>query len=209
MIERDEEAGESGLLEIRVGGRPVRLPILPWRKASEWRQAVARSLAAYTPTASDDPAETMDRMVAAPIEKMLEHLLTFDRDGVLGDRDDLEQRIFPGEIKEAFERCCDVADPFGDLSRLADRAYGGPLRAMLAVMSGAITDTMLTELRQAASQSSPSANGASRTTASARNGQRSSSGSGGSTRKIASLPKPVIVETPSQTESASATQKPR
>jgi hypothetical protein len=202
MGERTEEEALAGLLTITVGGRPEVLPVLPWSVSDEWTRAVSAAISDVEMPSDGDGADIIHAMVRRSTSAMLDLIVAYDSEGRLGGAESLGKRIRPAEIRAAFDAIADVADPLGELARLAGEVFGRPMAVYRKVVGAAMTAALTAPL--GASTRSPSGGGASATPPSGESGPSSSSGSAGHTRRQASKPRLVPDATRSQMPSARA-----
>lgn len=150
--ERTEEARAAGLLYLTFGGADVELPVLRIRKAREWK----RRLGEVDIVAASD----LDH----PIEVMLDLLVAYDTQGILGARETIEDRATDQEVYAAFKEVLSATFPFvKDSSTMLTDDFARLVSVVL--------------LAQANSTSAPSASGASTPTPSKRRSRTSSSSS--------------------------------
>ena len=98
--ERSEEARAAGLLYPVIGGQVVELPVLRIRKAREWKKRLGE--------VEVEGEHDMDY----PIEVMLDLLVAYDVQGVLGSRDSVEDRATDREVYDAFREVMAATFPF-------------------------------------------------------------------------------------------------
>lgn len=160
LHERTEDARASGLLHFTLGGDPVELPVLRIRAAREWK--------AKLDAADASGGTDLDH----PIEVMLDLLVAYDVQGVLGGRDAIEDRATDREVYAAFSEVLAATFPFVRDSR-----------AMMADDFARMVAVAL--LGRAASTNGRSADGDSPPTPSKRRSRTSSSSSSGTRRRSA------------------------
>lgn len=98
--ERSEDARASGLLHLAFGGETVELPVLRIRKAREWKKRLA------------DLDLSGDGDMDYPVEAMLDLLIAYDVQGLLGDREAIEGKATDQELYDAFQEVLLATFPF-------------------------------------------------------------------------------------------------
>jgi hypothetical protein len=126
--ERTEETGLSGLLEVTIGGQPVRLRALTIAESDEWLARLATALAdAEVMEDGETSADTLRQLVTHASASALEMVLAYDLDGMLGGTEGIRTRATKREVADALEMMVTVEDPLGPSTRrLVEAAFGLP-----------------------------------------------------------------------------------
>lgn len=180
-VERTEDAGLAGVLDVTMGGEPVRLRALTYDESEVWLERYADALSSTETTDGDTDEARMRSLVTAATRTALDLVLAYDIDGVLGGADAVRARATRREITAALELMVTVEDPLSATApRLAAMVFGLPSQIALERVEAAINEPVLRLVR---SLSTPSGPGASTGATSGDGGPRSSSSSTGRTRR--------------------------
>jgi hypothetical protein len=173
---RTEDDGEAGILRITVGGQPVELRVLTIAESDDWKDQLARRLAAMDivdPGA--DGGALLSTLFRVGADARLDMLVAYDVDHVLGDRESLRRRLTQAELARALDLMVEAEGPFGMAdARSVAEAFGKPLQVAAGILR-ALEDLSA----PASSPSGPSSTGDSPTPTSDDGGPGSSSSSAG------------------------------
>jgi hypothetical protein len=100
-----ERAVMEAVLEVKVAGAIRRLPILPRRAAREWR-ALWRARVAAEKSAADI-MNSAGEAAELTGDVLLDLIVAYDRGGVLGGRDSLDDHASDREIRAIYDAICD------------------------------------------------------------------------------------------------------
>lgn len=180
-VERTEDAGLAGVLDVTMGGGPVRLRALTYDESEVWLERYADALSSTETTDGDTDEARMRSLVTAATRTALDLVLAYDIDGVLGGADAVRARASRREIAAALELMVTVEDPLSETApRLAALVFGLPSQIALERVEAAINEPVLRLVRSLSTRSAP---GASTGATSGDAGPRSSSSSTGRTRR--------------------------
>lgn len=111
---RPDEQVVGGWIPVTLGGEARNLPVLSIRENRAWTALFAGSirdkLAAVEPLASVD--EVVELLVAS-MDTMVDLLVAYDRDKVLGDKEWIDTHATDREVYETLKRVTAAAFPFG------------------------------------------------------------------------------------------------
>lgn len=113
MTEQTAEDRLSGILRLRFGSVETEVPALPLRPAKKWVDLLAAKLAAIGASPTGDSSALL-RLANETVDAALDLIVAYDRDGVLGGREWLEDNATPWQIRSALEVMREAALPFGD-----------------------------------------------------------------------------------------------
>lgn len=109
----DETEILSGSISVVMGGQRRALPVLKINKAGPWRAAVLKVLSGF---------EKADKMSAAaamnlPAEKLLDLVVAYDLNSVLGGKAWIEENATDKEVYDAFIAMWNETFPYKGLAR--------------------------------------------------------------------------------------------
>lgn len=193
---RTEQEAESGLLTVRMGGEPFRLPVLSIALSEDWQTALARTLADLEiGTDSEDGAEVIAELFQQGQHARLAALGSYDHFGhlskppedahpercedcVLGGAENIRRHMTQRELGEAVEVILDAEFPFDTTGRRSvEEAFGLPLR-VLGLAAQEMAESISARAKSASGRLPI---GASTSPASAESGPKSNSRSAGPT----------------------------
>lgn len=95
MISEDQIVTRA--MQVTWGGEVRNLPVLPMKPADEWRHAMAAEFEGIDVADLDTAAA-----IAAVGDKLITVMLAYDRGGVLGSREWIEEHVTDDELGDAF-----------------------------------------------------------------------------------------------------------
>ncbi len=136
---RGESEAFAAKITGTVGGEPVNVPVLRIKYAEEWRTELEVQ-AAVVGTTIFEGLPGMIGMSSAMVEAMLELVIAYDRDNVLGGREAFEEKASDGEAWMLFKEMVDASYPFvDDLNRmglLLSKVTSAPSMSGLSLIGG-------------------------------------------------------------------------
>lgn len=160
MIDRTEELGLSARLPLVVGGQPVELRVLDLNESDKW-------LALLNPIDIETDMST---------QLMLDLVVAYDVDKVLGTAAELRGRMTKRELNDALNQMVRAEDPFEEASRSVVAASG-----VLSNMPNSLMFHLVNRLRRASITNGHSPIGASTPSRSERRSRKNGSSSSGPT----------------------------
>lgn len=159
--DRSQEELAGGFLRVVVDGSPRNLPTLKIRAEREWKLLLAQTLGetqlnidfAALQKGGDSTYMALAPMANLATDLAIDLLLAYDRSGVLGGRDFIEEHMDASEVYRALVKCLRVAFPFvADVRSVINELIN--LRGLVAVarssnsssMNGQAPDGVLTPL---------------------------------------------------------------
>ena len=115
--ERSVEDILTGRIRLVLGGKPYELPVRSIRANREWQETLQsdlQGLLTAVASAGDDAAGILDHLLAADVQ-LLDLLVSYDADGVLPPRDELEGIVRPNELLLAVIGVWRAASPLADI----------------------------------------------------------------------------------------------
>lgn len=106
----NEEEVVAGTLSVTKDGRGLSLPVLKIKHAREWRTAVAEAFDGVEP---DESADAMN----VPADKILDLVVAYDRQNVLGGKESIEDGMTDEELYDAFIAMWRKTFPFARLAK--------------------------------------------------------------------------------------------
>lgn len=173
--ERTEDAGIAGVLQISMGGRVHRVPALKLRHSREWKERLGDIASGIE--LDDDLGKMLASVANLASDRALDLVVAYDRTGVLGGRDAIEDEATDAELFAALEVMVKATYPFARALRSVAEAFGPQLRELLTRLAGAAAGA----LSRASSTPTPSATGDSTPTPLSDGSATSSSSSSGPT----------------------------
>lgn len=107
----DEQA--SGAIRLAMGGQVRLLPVLPIVHNREWTATFAEAVKAVLSDLGSR-LSTLDQVVwelASNVDQMVDMLVAYDRTGVLGGKEWIEQHAAPRDVYHAFRQVTVAAFP--------------------------------------------------------------------------------------------------
>lgn len=120
MSTRSPEDVLAGILRIAVGGVEKLVPTLSIRATREWQDEIAQGPQAFSVPVNDDDwsAAVVSEFAGLTLDSILHMVVAYDRTGVLGGRDWLEEHADPEQLYRAAEQMMEVAYPFAESPRV-------------------------------------------------------------------------------------------
>ena len=93
----DEDRIVTRAVDVTWGGEQRVLPVLPMKPADEWRQVLIKEM-------GDINDDNLDAAAAIALlgGRMIDVMLAYDRDGLLGSREWIEEHVTDDELADAF-----------------------------------------------------------------------------------------------------------
>ena len=111
---RPDEQVVGGFIPVVMGGEARTLPVLTIAENRAWTAKFAGSIRAKLDAVG--PLQSVDEVVTLLMESMdtmLDLLVAYDRDGVLGDKQWMDTHATDREVYETLKRVTAAAFPFG------------------------------------------------------------------------------------------------
>lgn len=137
IADRTEELALAGQLPISVGGRTVVLRTLNLDESEDWLAELGRQVAGFEIPESDD---AFAQIAQAPAKAMLELVVAYDLDGVLGPGESLRKRMTQRELYDAVQQMVTAEAPFVRDVRSVAEAFGPQLRAVVTSLVMAVVE---------------------------------------------------------------------
>ena len=113
VTERTEADAFRSTITGTLGGLPISVPVLRIRFANDWRLLLQERAGVV----GKELYEGLDGIVALTSEitgAVLDLVAAYDRDGVLGGRQHIEDTAYDGEVWVLFRQMVDASYPFVD-----------------------------------------------------------------------------------------------
>ena len=163
MADRTEELGLAARLPVQVGGETVELRTLNLDESEKWLARFGK----------------LEVEADMPAQAMLDLVIAYDVEKVLGPSASLRKRFTQRELHDALEQMVRAEAPFQEAARLVVKASG------LAATPGSLMYHLIVRSLRANSMSSPLPNGDSTQQASGSNSPKKGSSSSGPTASSA------------------------
>lgn len=111
---RPDEQVVGGFIPVELGGEAKVLPVLSIRENRTWTKLFAGSIRAKLEAVG--PLQSVDEVVGLLVESMdtmMDLLVAYDRDKVLGDKEWIDTHATDREVYETLKRVTAAAFPFG------------------------------------------------------------------------------------------------
>lgn len=111
---RPDEQVVGGFIPVEMGGEAKVLPVLSIRENRAWTKLFAGSIRAKLDAVG--PIKSVDEVVTllmASMDTMMDLLVSYDRDKVLGDKEWIDTHATDREVYETLKRVTAAAFPFG------------------------------------------------------------------------------------------------
>lgn len=111
---RPDEQVVGAFIAVVLGGEAKTLPVLSIRENREWTRLFAGSIRSKLDAVG--PIESVDEVVTLLVnsmDTMMDLLVAYDRDKVLGDKEWIDTKATDREVYETLKRVTAAAFPFG------------------------------------------------------------------------------------------------
>lgn len=109
--QRSDADKVAGLIPVLWAGKVIRIPTLKRRDAAEWRADIGARLRSMIRGDFTNVEDVMGSLQGVP-ELVLDALMAYDKRGVLGERDVIDQEVDDALIYSALVEVLKVAYPF-------------------------------------------------------------------------------------------------
>ena len=118
VAERTEAAAFAGTISGKIGGLPVTVPVLRIRHAEAWRKTLEETAKGVGGQLFEGLAGVVE-MTSEMMNAVITLVVAYDREGVLGGIDRIQDMAYDQEVWDLFKEMVDASYPFvDDLNRM-------------------------------------------------------------------------------------------